>query len=66
MCFSINSVVRVELILALSVDIFLGKNYIEEKCKAIKIVKGAEDQANLIFWCNKSKLDQEWTVAAIV
>ena len=56
----------VEPILAVPVQFFPGKICIEEKCKAIKIAKQADNWADLTFWCEKSKLDQGKTGAAVI
>ncbi len=64
--FSINLIERVEPILTIPVQSFPGKICIEEKCKTIEIAKKAGDQADLTLWCNRSKLDQGETGAAII
>ena len=64
--FSIDSAEGVEPISAMPVQSFPGKICIEEKCKAIKIAKKAENLINLTFWCDGSKLDQGETGAAVV
>ena len=46
------------------VQYFPGKIFMEEKCKAIE--KAKKDHANLILWCDGSKLNQGGTGAAIV
>ena len=48
------------------VQSFPGKICIEEKCKAIEIAKKADDRADLILWCDGSKLDQGETGAAVI
>lgn len=62
--FSIDLTEGVEPILAMPVQVFPGKIFIEEKSKAIEIAQG--DQADFTFWCDGSKLDQGETGAAVV
>lgn len=56
MGISIDLVEEFELILAMPVQLFLGKIFIKEKYVVIDETKTGE--ANVALWCNRSKLDQ--------
>ena len=62
--FSIDPAEEVEPISAMPVGVFPGKIFMEEKCTTIEIAK--RGQADLILWCDGSKLDQGETGAAVV
>ena len=55
--FIIDPVEGVEPISAIPIQLFLQKIFIEKK--RLTIDKAKTNQANLAFWYNRSKLDQE-------
>ena len=61
--FSIDPAEGVEPIIAMPAEVFPGKIFVEEKCRAIEIAK--RDQADLSLWCDGSKLDKGETGAAV-